>query len=241
MCSTSRWPTSPSSARASSPLAGPSSPRASSPASPFNATSGGRGWARCTRTCAASPERAAVARVVARAARGAPHLPRGGRRGPAARPAARAQRGVGSVELLKSQPLWANMQVTVELARSAAVTVRLRLSVCPSHASSAAETAETVLGKAELLRRALPVCAEGDASALARRRDAAARCSPRRLRAPRAAAATTPSTTWRRSSASSCSSTSARRSSPRASRRHREELGVARRQLLSQRRCRAAH
>ena len=55
------------------------------------------------------------------------------------------------------------MQVTVELAPQA-VTVRLRLSDCPSHASSAAETAETVLGKAELLRRALPVCAEGDAS-----------------------------------------------------------------------------
>jgi hypothetical protein len=165
MCSTSRWPTSPSSARASSPLAGTSSPRASSPSSPSNATSGGRGWARChlhlrglsdirVPPSLASSRGPLAVRLTFRAADAE------GR--PLGRPL-ELQRGVGSVELLKSQPLWGNMPVTVELAPQA-VTVRLRLSVCPSHASSATETAETVLGKAELLRRALPVCAEGDAS-----------------------------------------------------------------------------
>ena len=117
MCSTSRWPTSPSSARASSPLAGTSSPRASSPSSPSNATSGGRGWARChlhlrglsdihVPPSLASSRGPLAVRLTFRAADAE------GR--PLGRPL-ELQRGVGSVELLKSQPLWANMPVTVEL------------------------------------------------------------------------------------------------------------------------------
>ena len=147
MCSTSRGP--PASSRAPRRRS-PASPRLRRPrpSTPPAAAAAGRG---ATCTCAASPTSTCRRRSRRRAGRSRCASPSARRTpGPALGRPLELQRGVGSVELLKSQPLWANMQVTVELAP--AVTVRLRLQRLPVARVVGAETARPCSGP--LLRRA---------------------------------------------------------------------------------------